>query len=127
MPSNELRHFGVKGMRWGHRKPSDDGGSSKSLKPRKMTRQEVKADKDKFYQDKLSNVVNKSLKDPKTLVTLKAQGEAYATVVTGKEFLDYAKRGGILDAKTTDIYATRTKDGYQLNENANQRYRKPGK
>jgi hypothetical protein len=122
MPSNELRHFGVKGMRWGHRQASGSGSS----KPRKMTRQEVKADKTAFYEKKLSNVLEKSLKDPKTLVTLTLQGESYPTVVTGKEFVDYASRGGLMNARTTDIYATLTKDGYKLNENVNQRYKKPG-
>lgn len=34
MPSNELRHFGVKGMRWGHRQASSD--SSGSDKPKKV-------------------------------------------------------------------------------------------
>lgn len=125
MSNNELQHVGVKGMRWGHRKAEPT--SSKPSKPAKMTRKEVRADKDRFYQDKLSNVINKSLKDPKTLVQLTTPGDTFATVVTGRQFVEYASNGGLLNAKTTDIYATLTKDGYQLNENINQRYRKPGR
>lgn len=26
--ANELQHFGIPGMKWGHRKPQDSGGSS---------------------------------------------------------------------------------------------------
>lgn len=123
MPSDELQHFGVKGMKWGKRSAK----AASSPRPKKMTRQEIRADKDAFYQKKLKNVIDTAMKDPENLISLRAAGTPFQTLVTGREFIEYASQGGIMDATMTDVYATKRGDKYLLNENVNAKYRKPGR
>lgn len=124
---DELRHVGVKGMRWGHRKAesSDSSGSSDApTKPKKLTRKEVKAEKNEFYQKKGADLVEKALKDPTVLIKLH-HGGTYPTLVTGKEFVDHLSRGGLMDIRATDVFATKAKSGvYERNENPNPKFQR---
>lgn len=119
--TENLAHFGVKGMHWGHRKGTSESSGSKS---KKLSRAEVRQEKSKFYEDKLNNVLQTALKNPESLIALKGPGEAYASIVTGKEFVNYARNNGAMDARMTDVYATKnSKSGpYTLNANINQKY-----
>ena len=129
-----LEHFGIKGMKWGvTRKEGSDGnvGSNpKNKKPEKTveTRKErkvrQKADKEKFYQDKANNLLKTASEQPLSLIYLKDQSPI-PTVVTGKEFMDHMTKGGLMDIKMTDVWATENdQGGYSLNDNMNKRYKK---
>ena len=108
-----LEHFGVKGMKWGVRNKKDT--STKSEKPKKLTRKEVKAERDDFYQKKATRMLTKAQQDPESLILVKDL-TAYPTVVTGKEFVSYLSKGGFIDIRYSDIYAVKERpDGpYQL-------------
>lgn len=113
-----LAHAGVKGMRWGKRKAED-------TRPAKLSRKEVKAEKNQFYQDKANSLVAKALKDPQVLISLKT-GDIYPTIVTGKQFVEHLSNGGLLNIKMTDVYAQQAspKGQYILNQNPNQGYKR---
>lgn len=117
---NFLAHFGVKGMRWGRRKATENSGDSSgsSPKPKKLTRKEARAEKDAFYQNKGTNLLNKALKDPDILIELH-NGDIIPTITTGKEFVSYLEKGGVMNLKMTDVFAQQEKKNgqYVLNEN----------
>ena len=118
-----LEHYGVKGMRWGVRK----NVTSSHKKSRREKRAEKKAAKQEFYNKKAQNIIAKSLEDPDTIVSLKTT-DVYPTLVTGREFVEYASKGGIFDIRYTDIYATKDKESntYVVNNNMNARYKPKG-
>ena len=118
-----LEHYGVKGMRWGVRKNS----TSSHKKSRREKRAEKKAAKQEFYNKKAQNIIAKSLEDPDTIVSLKTT-DVYPTLVTGREFVEYASKGGIFDIRYTDVYATKDRESntYVVNNNMNARYKPKG-
>lgn len=138
----ELAHYGVLGMKWGVRKrrdskPSSSGKSSdssskkssapKKTKPKKVSRKEhrakVKAERNKFYEQKAESIMKEALKDPEVLIKLSTPGDPYGMVVTGQQFANYASNGGLFDVKTSDIYARRDGDAYVRTQNRT--YKKP--
>lgn len=113
-----LAHYGVLGMQWGKRK-------AKTATVKKLSRKEIRADRDAFYQNKASSLVAKALKDPTTLISLNTGG-LVPTIVTGKAFVEHLSQGGAMSLKYTDVYATKQGDGpYILNDNPNVQYQKP--
>lgn len=88
-----LSHYGVKGMRWGQRKGRNSSGG-------KMSRKERKAAKFEANVKQANDLIAKSLKDPKVLINLNGR-----MIVTGKEFTTHMANGGLLDVKTTKVYA----------------------
>ena len=121
-----LEHYGVKGMRWGVRRSSQNETSSPK-KSRREKRAEKKAAKQEFYNQKAQRIIAKAMEDPDTLVALKTT-DTYPTIVTGREFIEYASKGGFFDVKYTDIYATKdsASNAYVLNNNMNERYKPKG-
>lgn len=131
---NWLSHFGVKGMRWGHRKAQDGGGdSNESSKPKKLTRKEVRAEKKEFYLKKADDVVRTAAAQPESLIRTLAydpiSGYNRQVVMTGKELVDHLAKGGYMNAKYTDVYATKDANSqeYVLNPNLGQKYRRSDK
>jgi hypothetical protein len=131
--SEDLAHFGVKGMRWGHRKAKDisgPSGSSKPAAPPRKTRKEVRQinreGRAKFNEEKIHKILAASTKNggKDVLVGLTTPDSVFPTIVTGREFVEYVSRGGGFDVRLTDIYATKQGKNYVINENANQQYKK---
>ena len=124
---NFLTHYGVQGMRWGQRRAQKraDKAAYKS---------ELKKHKEKFYSDKMDRVLKTALDDPESIINVYGR-HGYDTMpsnmlVTGREFVEGAKMGKIMDARYTDVYAYSNKGkdgktGYEYNENFNARYVKP--
>ncbi len=103
-----LEHYDKKEMRWGVRR----NRSSEGKKPSRKDRRKAEAQKRLVDgQKKAASLLNTAVKDKNVLIKLNGQ-----TIVTGKEFTNYMVSGGILNVKTTSIYAQQTKPGgaYQL-------------
>lgn len=120
-----LDHHGVKGMRWGRRKSRDESGdSAKPGKPKKLTRQEVKAEKASFYEARAKKMLKTALEDSESLIAVRMPNDYATTITTGKEFVDYMTRGGIMDVRLSNVYATRDKKTkeYVVNKNFNETF-----
>lgn len=91
-----LEHVGVKGMRWGQRK-------SRSGPSRRQKRHQARQEKFEANQKLAKSFIETGLKEPETLILVNGQ-----TVATGREFIDYMGRGGLLDVKTTRVYARKS-------------------
>lgn len=99
-----FEHHGIKGMRWGSRKSSDSGSSAK---PKKLSRHDKRQAKFAANQQKAQNILASSLKEPTSLVLLNGR-----QVITGKEFVQHMSNGGLMDVRTTRVYARQqTKNG----------------
>ena len=109
----ELTHFGVPGMKWGHRKVVNVPGSiSTQRKTRKEVRRINKEGLYKFYEDRASKAVKQALKDPTSLIKTQTNYSAYPQIVTGKQFIDHLSAGGAINIQATAVYATKaTKNG----------------
>lgn len=95
-----LEHFGVPGMKWGRHKP-------KFTESRRQYKGRVKSERQAFDQQKLGGVLKTSIKGGENvLVSTRIPGHTVKTIMTGKEFVRYAGQGGLLDAKTTDVFAS---------------------
>lgn len=112
-----LAHFGVKGMRWGQRK--------KFTESRKQYKGRVKAERTSFEQQKLDNVLKTSIrKGEDVLVSTRIPGDTVKTIMTGKQFVERAIAGGLMDSRSTDVFATLDKKQKQfvLNPEAGKQY-----
>lgn len=133
--SEDLAHFGVKGMRWGHRKTKDlpsHSGAPKTAEPvKKKSRKEVRAinrqGRAEFDQARVDKVLKEAIKKgDNVLIKTNMPYDQYPTIMSGKEFTTYLSRGGAFDIRMTDIYATKdAKAGaYVLNDKPTERYQK---
>lgn len=98
---------------------------SKAAEKPKVTRKEhranVRAERDKFYQDKAKNLLDTAMKNSENLII--ADYGWGPVVRTGEEFAKRVISGGRFNVKTSDVFAIQTSQGYQLQDR--QVYRKP--
>jgi hypothetical protein len=118
--TNTLEHHGIKGMRWGVRRDDSTSSSGGSSKPKKLSRSEVAQEQRDFYQKKADNILKVASKDPESLIALKTPNDA--VIVTGHQFVDHMTRGGLMDIRMSDVWATKASPTgpYELNPNINQ-------
>lgn len=115
-----IAHFGTKGMKWGVRKSNAGGGGSGSG-PQKLTRKEVKMEKKQFYENKANHILKTAVDHPDVLIGV-SNGSPIPTIVTGREFVHHMSRGGQMNVRYTDIYATKSNGTYFLNPTPNQKF-----
>ena len=116
-----LFHNGVKGMKWGVRKAKASSGS-----PKKYSRAEKKAIKEKFYADKADNLVKTAMtKGNGVLIAVVTKPGHMPLVVTGKEFTEHLSLGGSFNSRLTDIYAAQetAKGMYVMNAEMNKSWK----
>ena len=127
-----LEHFGVKGMKWGKRKA--EGGTSSesnSASTKRLSRKEVRKinrEGQRAHDTKrVNDVLAESLKKgDDILVSTMFAGETYKTILTGKEFAERAAAGSHINARMTDVFASK-KSGdnpYELRDNSQANYQK---
>lgn len=112
-----LAHYGVRGMRWGKRKNYTES--------RKQYKGRIKSERLTFEQQKLDNVLKTSIKRGEdVLVSTRLPGDTIKTIMTGKQFVEHAMKGGLMDAKATDVFASLDKKQKQfvLNPEAGRQY-----
>lgn len=107
----DLLHYGVKGMIWGKRKP-------KYTESRKEYKSRVKTERREHDEKKLDNVLKTSLKKgDEVLIKTRTAGDNVMTITSGKEFVDFLSKGGVFDARVTDVFATLDKKTGQYVQN----------
>lgn len=127
-----LAHYGKKGMKWGVTtadSASSGGGDSASRKKlsRKEVREANKAGEREFNEKKLANVYSEAKsKGEQVLIKSRASGDFADTVMTGKQFVEHVERGGLIDARSTAVFARQSKAGEQfvLNADMDQQFQK---
>lgn len=96
-----LAHFGVKGMRWGHRKAAESTGIT-----RKQNRQMNREASEKFYADKATTLYKEAKKGgDSVLIETRLPFDSVKTVVTGRQFVEQLERGGALDIRVSEVFA----------------------
>jgi hypothetical protein len=114
-----LTHYGVKGMRWGKR-------GSRPTESRRDYKKRIKGERQAHEKKKLEGVIKTAMKGGEdVLVKTQLPGDYATTIMTGKQFVDMAGRGALLNAKTTDIFAILDKKQGQfvLNPNPTPEYK----
>lgn len=97
-----LKHYGVKGMKWGVRKKRDGGTSSKPKKQsRRQRRKEERRARAEAQQKRAMETLDLAAKNPTSIVKVRTQYGTYLT--TGEEFVNYAANGGAFDIRTLAI------------------------
>ncbi len=114
--NNEFDHYGVKGMRWGRRKKrtstSDTGTSKSKASKKKLTRAEVRAERNAFYMARSERAVDTALrKKGDTLIYTSTSPKVRGIVMSGNEFIDHISKGGAFDTRVTRVYATKDESG----------------
>ena len=114
--NDEFDHYGVKGMRWGRRKQrtstSDTGTSKSKASKKKLTRAEVRAERNAFYMARSERAVDTALrKKGDTLIYTSTTPKVRAIVMSGNEFIDHISKGGAFDTRVTRVYATKDESG----------------
>jgi hypothetical protein len=113
------KHAGTQGVKTATAKREAKAAS----KPVKLSRKDVRVEKQAFYQKKAEHLLKTAVDNPDVLIGV-SNGSPIPTVVTGKEFVNHMSRGGMMNVRYTDIYATKDpKSGsYVLNPTPNQKF-----
>lgn len=130
-----LTHYGVKGMKWGVRKDERIlnkliGRSNEYSKDRSVRKAEKASDKQawsnfkrsttskerrelkrKAIQERATDILNQASKNPELLYAIVTPGSSYPTVATGREFVEYAARGGVFDGRYSGLWEYQLADG----------------
>lgn len=95
-----LAHYGVQGMKWGRR----SGGHSEK---RGDYKRRISSERRTHDHARLKRVLVTSMKKGENvLVKTQLPNDYAATIMTGKQFVEMAGRGTVLNARTTDVFAT---------------------
>lgn len=80
---------------------------------RKEHRANVRAARDKFYQDKAKNLIDTATNNSNNLIIADFGDGQGRMVRTGEEFTKHLSSGGAFNVKTSDVFAIQTSQGYQ--------------
>ena len=114
-----LKHYGVKGMKWGvtndyGRGSSGGGYVDKKEVSRRELRKINRANKQAYDLKKVEEAYSEAKTGgEKVLVATKIPGDYAITVVSGKQFVSHVESGGVLDIATTRIFARQLNEGEQ--------------
>ena len=128
-----LEHYGVKGMKWGQRRAQKRESRQAFKAEKKAYKQNVRKERDEFYEKKANSVVSTAAKHPKSLISVYGYVDTSTMpsqmIMTGEQFITGLSSGAVFNVKYTDVYATlnqKTKS-YERTENFNAKYKKPPK
>ena len=128
-----LEHYGVKGMKWGQRRAQKRESRQAFKAEKKAYKQNVRKERNDFYDKKAKSVAATAAKHPKSLISVYGYHDMSTIpsqmIMTGEQFITGISSGAAFNVKYTDVYATlnqKTKS-YELNENFNAQYKKPPK
>ena len=119
---SEIKHYGVKGMKWGVRISRADKKKAKAA-----TKAQNRSGETEFLERKLHRAFDAAQKDPNnTLIRTMFERDKTPVLRTGKDFIDHLTRGGAVNAKLTDLYATKNaEDGrYYIDEHFGEKFQK---
>ena len=104
---NTLRHFGVKGMKWGVRRESNGSGSGKrpTRKEWRASERKRRSDFDQLRAREVLDVATRAGSESLIMTRLGEQG--HFAIMTGKEFVSHVSNGGVFDVRATDVAAVR--------------------
>jgi hypothetical protein len=118
--ANDIAHFGVRGMRWGVRKPRDEAARAKKFGGKKTSRKERKAkaaaDHERAVKGVLEEVGRLGASDMYAI-----RGSQGNLIMTGEEFLRRMDRG----MRVTDVVRTGQRINDGRTETAAEALRRP--
>lgn len=98
-------------------KAKETGVVDKNLLSRKDVRKLNREGEREFYDKKINTLVKESLhKGDDVLISTKLPGDFAVSVVTGKQFVDHLYSGGVLDVKSTEVFARMNQGQYVQND-----------